>query len=864
MLKRKPGSVWAALLMGVILSGCSAVGYHTVVATDQTPPQVDAVSGAGAPAGHRPMVILVVVDGLRADTLGSHLETIEATDLDPPWPSGLALLRRNGFALGRSTRTEAPIPAYGLAPLTSALTGHMPGVHGLPGSAFFAVESPTELTRYDFEAPFNGARIFYDQGLKVPSEANTLLAQMVRVPTLMERLSATHRSAAIFSPLARGAWWLVPDRRAVGVRSILRDRSVTAVMPIFDRGVRDASVDLLLNDKDPLPDLVVLNFGTIMSESCFQDDKICSGAAGDLATVQRLGMRTVDGLLWKVMRAVSRAHPERQQALTVMLVGTGGMVDRTTPEASRPEGADLPAHALGAELARWATTETCKTWLTQARARGALHIVTQSGFAQIYLPPRPMGSGGPIQAGRQCLSEALDVAVEQAPWLAGAAWMPASEAQPEVKLDPTLLNRIAAYRRASLPEKIKAAMGAEGNRRTGDALLFAHPPWRFTDEGTRVRSPYAYQGTLEDDAVQVPFLVASKALPTTVSGELKATQLELADVTPTVLSLLKAPESAFNGLSRQPALKWRADPVDGDQLELVRADRQLKSAVVSDMARAQPVWRPATDHVMVGLSEGAELRAPDSVDIRLGEKVWRWTYDDAFPEGAPCQSTTKGPTRTWTCRFDRPEKLEGISTLGLRRDPTSDEEADGVEDFQRPIIWSNGEDGLQPGPTPEIACVASDHLKLASAWQPAEGLDQLRVALMLPGTPHEPQMLYGEAYGALTLSTLSPTAACKEKGPAAVECQYTRTTQPTTEGLKVPFTRTMVDQLKMTRPFLISSISDPKAPPSRWLTETEKRQAPKKTVWLALDQCDASGSCQRTPFMTVADYRAALAQKPCP
>ena len=93
VLKRMPGSVWVALA-GVILSGCSAVGFHMVVATDQTPPQVDAGSGAGAPQRQRPMVILVVVDGLRAGTLGSRLETIEAPDLAPPWPSGLALRPR--------------------------------------------------------------------------------------------------------------------------------------------------------------------------------------------------------------------------------------------------------------------------------------------------------------------------------------------------------------------------------------------------------------------------------------------------------------------------------------------------------------------------------------------------------------------------------------------------------------------------------------------------------------------------------------------------------------------------------------------------------------------------------------------------
>lgn len=863
------GSALALACLGSGPLSCASVGHHVVpvgassaaIPSAGAADAVDAITSAGA--RRHDMVILVVVDGLRRDTLTHHLKLIEDDDQEPPWPSGLALLRQKGFTFGYSDRMEAPIPAYGLAPLATIFTGQQPGAHGIPGSAFVEAGPEGSLRVFDFEAPAHSARVFYTLNGGFPDVGRPLLGGMLRGPTLMERLAPTHTSTVIFTPFGAGARWLIPDQADIGTRSMLRDRRAASVMPLVDRGAREAAVEMALGEEGPLPALWVLHFGTVMAESCFQEDELCSGSAGDLLKVQAEAMRAVDHHLWRVMRALSRAHPERMGELSVVLTGTGGVLDRTAAEAEapRPASADVAIADLGAQLASWSTDEGCKAWLPAALASGELVAVAQGGSAQLYLPQRPLGSRLGVVKGRRCLGAALEEAVDQAPWLAGAAWLN-GEGGTQVKLSSIQRGRTAAYRRVSLPAKIKAAMDTAKARRTGDAMIFANPPWRFSDTWVRARSPYAYQGPLDDAAIRVPFLVASTAMPAMVANDLNVTALELTDVVPTVLALLRAPETAYAGLERPPVLKWRVDPVAGDQLDIVRADRQIRGRVASLEARAKPFWHITEEGLAFGVTEGADLREPDSVDLRLGDDHWRWTYDDGFPEGAPCTIARGETIRRWTCRLPRPDAT-GLSTWAVRRDPSSDEDADGVEDFVSPIFWSPDPKGSQLSDVGAIAaqCAGPDHVELIGEGLQDPRLTSIRVALIPPGLPEG--VIFGDAAATVTLKRPHLPDGCAAATDTGCDHAWQIAKGVSPGGpLHIPLSVSHLDHLEDTLHHSPVSSSTLKAFRDRYAALAGPGAQPPKAIWLALDLCGADGACLRRPLMSDVDYRKALSA-PC-
>ena len=851
-----------------VVAGCSALNYHEIPGPSWT-------SGAAMDPTHgRPKVVVVVIDGLRRDVFDTYTAGLKADDFDPEWPSGLARLVREGFRLGTSNLAEAPSPSYGMGAAATIATGQFPGGHGIPGSTWFEAGPNGTLRRFDFESPEDASRIYFGLDFELPRDGlseRPLLSHMLKTPTVYERLSPTHRSVAVFQPFGAGARWRIPSRAGPAVTAIMRDRRAAAVVPVFDRGARNAAIAVFL--EDDLPDLVSVFFSGVALDSCFQINAVCDGTVGDLAALQRAGLRQVDGYLDKMFRKLLAAHPEVADRLTVILVSTGGTVDRTRNAAPDSEHV-LSEGATFERLAAGLGDDPCASQLRMAAAAGELVVAPDGSSAQIYARRAPLGRQSARRAVLRCLAAAVEAAVDskESPWLAGAAWRRPDTLDEgrhravdyEVRLVEDFARALSAQRRGRAASKLRAGIDDGRSTRAGDAVLYARAPWVFVDARRGRDVPYAVQGGLEDEAMRIPFVIASRRLDEVAVAALRSTPVELADVAPTILSILRAPEAAFQGLPRPPVVRWAAND-EHPRLELYRADRQIgASRLPEDGPRL--VWREADGEVIYGAVEPVSVDEPEILELRFADARWRWDIaESGFAPDAPCVFEEDATWRRWSCRAPWPPQVDGpAAVLAVGRTPAiGDEDETSRDDRLASVFIADttprfGESG------PVVECAEPERIRVRHGAVDDLGLASVDIVVIDAVDAGAVARSPGSARATARLGRLAPTPACHDTGFGLnPECRYRAVAERTTPIWDIPFRAIQLEHHASAQDYLANGRVDGDHLARVFAERAPADAALPDEAYLAIRVCNVVGRCAERPLISDRDYWERLEQG-CP
>ncbi|MBU1898556.1 hypothetical protein KKB55_12485, partial [Myxococcota bacterium] len=309
----------ARALMGLALLsalGCGGPRYQPrPTLTEAAPPPRE--------GGHR--ATLIILDGLRADALDRYLDALSAADYEPDWPSGLALLKAEGFHFARSQRVELSAPSGGISAAATLITGAFVDEHQLYGEVFEhrASEGPPDLI--DLRRAAGAARLQYGPSFTVVGPHEVLLAQRLGAPTLYSRLSATHALTVIAHPLAAGARWYIPEDPETATTTYLPHAVASAAAPIYDRSTREAAMAQL--SAGPPPDLLTLYFRQIFVESARQTRAVCEDRPADLLALQARLLTEIDAHLWRALSRYQRAHPDDFERMSFLLVSQGGVLN---------------------------------------------------------------------------------------------------------------------------------------------------------------------------------------------------------------------------------------------------------------------------------------------------------------------------------------------------------------------------------------------------------------------------------------------------------------------------------------------------------------------------------------------------------
>ncbi len=793
------------LLLSLIhLGGCLSVGANRIAPPGPTGSAAD----GGAP------VLLVVVEGLRVDALRDHLRRIREEDFEPEWPSGLAMLGAAGFELATSERASAPLPAGGLAALGSIATGAFPGAHGVPGDRFHEVDAEGRVRAYDFRAGPDAARLLLGAGGAPVGESP--LDALLRVPTLHQRLAASHRSVSVFFPFGAGAERLVPADLQTAVVSRLPTDASSGAAPLLDHAAREAAVERLLGG--PAPDLLTIAFGRVRTDSCYQEDADCDDDSVELRVAQRRALRRVDEHLWRLLRAWRRAHPEGFERATVLLTGTGGAVRRAKSQR-------MDADALRARLAEGAGPE-CGEVLRGPDVR----IDLDDGVARFTLRPAPPGQQEPVLRARTCLSAALEAAVAEAPWVAGAVWLPPGGTGPRaqravVELRPSFERALPAWLRTRTRVRLRRAFDDAARSRSGDALLFASAPTWFSEEPLGAPAGAGFGG-LEPAAMGTAFLVASRSLEDTFASTLRTTAVELADIVPTVLALLGVGGEAAAGLERPPLLRR-----DESVLRLVAADRRLTLPERSGAPTA--AWIPTADGARLELAEAMEHWPPEAVRIRAGEAIWTWGAEGGWGQGAPCHHEEERGRRRWWCDVPR-DAAPGLRVAATRRTPSvaDGSAADAHDDALFAVRVGDAAPAIEGV---ELRC--ADEAGARLRVKAVDGLGLARVELAVV-----------DAHGASGLSTaeaplgeITADAACSD--PMAVGCAFSGSRTSFDGELEVPLGAALVRHHRA-----VFDIEEPASAAVERMWLSFGRSSPGR-AWVRARVCNVAGRCVDRPLV---------------
>lgn len=828
--------------------GCSTVTHHHIAPHPAPEPPAAATDDAeDTPETDRRRVLLIVAEGLRQGVFAEYFETLEDADFDPDWPSGLATLRREGFGFAASERAEASVPGGGLAAAATWATGQWPEAHGIPGAVFHEARPDGYLVRYAFDTPVDGARVFYGPVLRWPdADAQALAGTLLRTETWAARLTPARRVAMVFAPFGQGAEWLVPEPIEIGAASRLPTDYAAAAMPLVDREVRDGAFEMLLDDE---VDVVVAWFRGVGVSSCAQPPATCRSEADGIGGVQRDALRQLDERLGDLLRRYLIARPGGFDDLSVLLVGTGSGVDRGPGQSDKA----VPVPALLERLAEDATDDACRARLTAAAAAGDLVVAAGGGaLARITVRPAPPGQQHRMRRDLACLGGAIDALLEEAPWLAGAARLPPEGLGADgprssrfvVRLHPTFQRGLSARRRGRLVARIRRSIDDGATVRGGHALLFASAGWVFTDPLDGGRPPDVALGSIEAASMAIPFVIADRALSDVAEGAVRSTPVELADVAPTVLSMLGAPEAAA-GLPRPPVVQWRLEP--RRVLEHVRADRRIRPPPLGTLPVTS--WSETGEALTLGLSESAELWPADVVAMRIGDAVFRWDPDaNTFPEGLPCQYAEVDERRRWQCTVPVDRETPSVMTAAVRRAPSPEPNRDGPLDALIPVVIGDSRPTVT-ALTPR--CVTDEAIDVRVEATDALGLGRLEVFLA-DGRIGQPGHVPGGLFAEAALGAVEPTEACASD-PLGEGCALQATAPAVALEVSVPFSRRALDHFDVARRLPGIESADSAALAAAWAADEGSGPAP-RSAYLVARTCNIAGRCVRRALMSDVAY----------
>lgn len=501
------------------LAACSGPGY----VRDTLAPEVQ--RAPSNPTGDT--VLLIAVDGLRAEELRRYLRTLRREHHEPHWRSGISMLKRAGKRLVRAQNAAASLSTDRGA-IATLLTGYTAQVHGQPASAWIA--SP-EQRGVQSKVGLGGVVTAYDDALGV---LNTFIG-MLPVPTLIEALPGV-RSAAVFLPFTgqTQAAAYRPSNRA-DFAAWLDDRTGENVAPLIDRTAREIAVDLLQSTQPP--NLLVVGM---------------RGMHG--ASDQQSALRAIDGHMARMVAAMRRAHPGRIPKLHLVLVGTSP----TTPLTQHPR-------AFNSEAVRTRLIELVPNCAVTF-SPGQLRIVAAGRTARLY--------AAPTQTNRGCLNDALRAArLHASAWMDGAAWR--ADGRTQTFVSQRVSEDLGAIRTRRLVERMEIAAGGP----LGDAVIFAAPTITFGPVGREAA------GGIRPDAIDAPLLLASAAISDATADRLASAPIEMTDIAPTVVRLLRGswPDSKTDVEHRSPLLtqsggRWTLVPSARLELPVAARDVPIEAA----------------------------------------------------------------------------------------------------------------------------------------------------------------------------------------------------------------------------------------------------------------------------------------------
>jgi hypothetical protein len=535
----------ALIAVLISLAACSGPGY----VRNTLAPEIH--RAPSNPTGDT--VLLIAVDGLRAEELRRYLRTLRREHHEPHWRSGISMLKRAGKRLVRAQNAAASLSTDRGA-IATLLTGYTAQVHGQPASAWIA--SPAQRG-VQSKVGLGGIVTAYDDALGVPDTFKGTLP----VPTLIEALPDV-RSAAIFLPFTgkTQAAAYRPANRA-DFAAWLDDRTGENVAPLIDRTAREIAVELLQSARPP--NLLVVGM---------------RGMHG--ASDQQSALRAIDGHLARMLAAMRRAHPARIPKLHLMLVGTSP----TTPLTQHPR-------AFNSEAVRTRFIElvpNCAAVLSPDQLR----IVAAGRTARLY--------AAPTVAAQSCLHGALRAArLHASAWMDGAAWR--ADGRTQTFVSHRVTEDLGAIRTRRLVERMQIAAGGP----LGDAVIFAAPTITFGPVGREAA------GGIRPDAIDAPLLLASAAISDATADRIASAAIEMTDIAPTVVQLLRGawPDSKTEVERRSSLLIERAGRwtlVPAARLELPVAPRDVLIESAPPLQNSD-FGTPAVRCLIPGLNGGPKL-----------------------------------------------------------------------------------------------------------------------------------------------------------------------------------------------------------------------------------------------------------------
>lgn len=846
-----------ALPLALLIGGCSTLA-HKHVAPHAAPPSAEAAPAlptAEAEADPR-RVLVLVVEGLRQGVLTGYLDRLDEADHEPDWPSGLALLRQEGFRFATAGQAEAPVPGGGLAAAATWATGQWPDTHRIVGEAFYEARGDGRMLRYAFDTPLDGSRVHYAPALGWPDFARpTLAGALLAGPTWPARLMPGREVGVVFAPFGQGGHWLVPEPADVGAAALLSTEYAAAATPLFDREVGDGALELLLRDDVPV---VVAWFRGVAVDTCIQPAADCGGAEGGINAIQRRALQALDGRLAEVLGRYLIARPGDFARTSVLLVGTGSGIDRGA-QAPALHKVMPPETLLDRVVER--ADEACVARLSEARRRGDLLVAAGAdSVARIYVRPAPPGQSHRVRAELACLGPAVDALLASSPWVAAVARMPAERldepgpraARFRIALRSEFEKGLSARRRSRLIARIRRSIDDGPAPRSGDVVVFAASGWIFADPDREGLLPDAALGGLTDVSMAIPFLVADPALSDVAEGAMRSTTVELADVAPTVLALAGAPDAALAELPRPPVVRWREAP--RRVLEYVRADRRIAAPSAGPLPAVTFAEDEAT--VTIGLEESTELWPADVIALRIGETTWRWDPDaNAFPAELPCTYAEADGRRRWRCTAPVDRRGPALSLAAVKRAPSGDDAVDGPLVRVLPLVLGESKPYLGEG---RALCVRPGGLRVKLVAEDPLGLARAEVFVVddrIGGEGHIPGGLAAE----VALGGVEPTPTCAAD-PFAADCAVAASATRVEGAVDVPFDPLLLEHHAAARRLPGVEAVDRAQLLARWSAAGDPGTAPQR-AWLALRLCNVAGQCVRRPLISDVDLRAL---GPCP
>ncbi|MCA9541668.1 MAG: hypothetical protein KC620_22380, partial [Myxococcales bacterium] len=515
----------------------------------------------------------------------------------------------------------------------------------------------------------------------------------------------------------------------------------------------------------------------------------------------------------------------------------------------------LPLDTLRARLAEHSPTADCA-----ARIRGegpdAPLFAVHGAVAHMYAPLLGRGQQHRRRAVLACIDATLQAAVRDARWLNGAVWLPPESPdtdglrvdQVRLGLREAFARAIPVHRRDRLEQKLRRIIDHGPVRRSGDAVLFAAARWVFADPSRGERDPLVASGGLTGGAMQVPFLIASTGLSDVAESGLRTAPIELADLAPTVLSLVEAPEEVIARYERPPAVVWQKAPTR--RLTFNRADRRI--GVPHSNPGPVVHWEETADEMALSLTEPTELWPADAVRIRLGDRVFEWKpATSAFGIESPCTYEEADGQRAWRCHVavDRRTPKLWVTAVERRAAPG----AEGTVHSVAPAII--GDAAPEWKAPPEVVCADADKLRLKAPVEDALGVARLEV---FPADDDlaAPDRIPGALTATAALGALQPWPVCAEDAftPA---CQYPPLAA-TTEPVAVPFPAVWLKHLRKARELPDSRPIDGAVVKARFAAAEGRGAAPER-AFLMVRACNLAGKCTARALLSDRDYQDRLA-----